>query len=189
MAQVIDYHVHTDTSLDCKTPMAIMCMNALQVGVTEIAFTDHLNHHLLDMDLGYYNPDRYFDEITRCRANFPTLTIRAAVELGEPHRAKKHILSIIERYPYDLVLGSLHWVGNESMFNPNYFRSRTPEVAYGTYFAELVTMIRHGGFDILAHMDVPKRVGADVYNGYDASLFEDGIREVWQACIDTGIIT
>src|SRR5690242_14665063 len=86
-----------------------VCASAGQAGVVEIAFTDHLNNHLMDIDLGYYNPDRYFTDLEYCRTQFPGLTIRAGIELGEPHRWADKILPLLERYPYDVVLGSLHW--------------------------------------------------------------------------------
>jgi len=184
----VDYHVHTDNSYDCKTPMIEMCARAVQNGLSAVAFTDHLNNHLLDVDLGYYDPARYFDDIDYCRAKFPNLTILAGVEVGEPHRWHRKVQPILERYPYDIVLGSLHWVGRDSMFNANFFRSRPPEEAYRAYFSELVTMIEHGGFDVLAHADLPKRVGYDVYGSFESRTYETELRKVWQACLDHNII-
>src|SRR5215813_9110612 len=188
MSAFMDYHVHTDTSFDCKTPMAAMCEQAVKHGITEIAFTDHLNNHMLDIDIGYYNPDRYFGELEVCRTLFPNLVIRAGVEIGEPHRWGQKILHIVERYPYDVVLGSLHWVGNANVFDARYFKSRPPQKAFGDYFAELATMVRNADFDILAHVDVPKRTGFDVYGQYDICDYEESIRAVWEACLEKNII-
>lgn len=188
MTAIIDYHVHTDNSFDCKTPMAVMCRQAVALGVGEIAFTDHFNNHLLDIDLGYYDPERYFQQLAECRAQFPGLIIRSGIELGEPHRYTSKIEPLLSRYAYDVVLGSLHRVGSESVFDPNYFRRRSPERAYTDYFAELAAMVQHGGFDILAHVDLPKRVGFDVYGSYDVGAYEEGVRAVWQACLERRIV-
>jgi histidinol-phosphatase (PHP family) len=187
MGVFLDYHVHTDNSFDCKVPMAEMCAAALRAGVSEIAFTDHFNNHLMDIDLGYYDPERYFANVEQCRAQFPNLMIRTGIEVGEPHRWGRKILPVLERYPYDVVLGSLHWIGNHNMFDPNYFRAYPQSRAFGNYFAELVEMIRHGGFDILAHVDLPKRVGFDVYGDFDICQHEDRMRAIWQACIENDI--
>ena len=167
--------------------MAQMCASAVQAGVTEIAFSDHFNNHLLDIDLGYYNADRYFSEVERCRAKFPTLTIRTAIELGEPHRWGRKIQPVLDRYPYDIVLGSLHWVGNNNLFNINYYRGNPAPVTYGAYFAELAQMAKNGGFNILAHVDLPKRVSCGVYGPFDSKPYEDLIRATWQACIENEI--
>src|SRR5689334_15243549 len=100
MPVTIDYHTHTDNSLDCKTSMPAMCQSAIASGLTEIAFTDHLNHHLLDIDLGYYDPERYFADIDACRRQFPQLTMRTGVEVGEPHRWWHKVIPLLEAYPY-----------------------------------------------------------------------------------------
>src|SRR5438445_12394231 len=99
MPPLMDYHVHTDNSFDCKTPMAEMCQQALKQGITEIAFTDHFNNHMLDIDVGYYNADRYFAELELCRSRFPNLTIGAGVEIGEPHRWGQKGRPILEGFP------------------------------------------------------------------------------------------
>ena len=170
---MIDYHVHTDNSLDCKIPMFEMCRRAVAMGVIEIAFTDHFNNHMLDMDVGMYRADRYFADVDACRRAFPGLRILAGVEVGEPHRFWDRVAPVLARFPYDVVLGSLHWIGNDSMFSVNYFRARPPEKAYGDYFREMAQMVRHGGFDILAHVDLPKRLGYEVYGDFDTRAYED----------------
>ena len=180
---MIDYHVHTDNSLDCKIPMVDMCRRAVAMGVVEIAFTDHFNNHMLDLDVGLYRADRYFADVDACRRAFPTLHILAGIEVGEPHRFWDRVAPVLARFPYDVVLGSLHWLGNESLFSVNYFRARPPEKAYGEYFREMARMAAHGGFDILAHMDLPKRLGYEVYGDFDAHAYEDTICPVWEACI------
>ncbi len=181
---LVDYHAHTDNSFDCKTPMLDMCMRAVELGVVEIAFTDHFNNHLRDIDLGFYDPDRFFSNIELCRAKFPQMTILAGVELGEPHRWHSKVRPVIEQYPYDLVLGSVHWIGDENIFDKRYYHARTPDQAYRAYFGEVIQMIEGGGFDILAHVDLPKRRSFEIYGSYDSRAYEALIREIWQACID-----
>lgn len=187
MQRYLDYHVHTDNSIDCKFPMSQMCQSAVDHNLMEIAFTDHFNNHPLDNDAGIYDPHQFFEDIEFCRAKYPTLKVRAGVEVGEPHRWGSKILPVLERYPYDVVLGSLHWVGNESMFDPAYFRANSAEKVFNTYFSELAAMVRHGGFEILTHVDVPKRTASKIYGGFDTCAFESVIREVWQACIDHNV--
>ncbi|MBX3079982.1 MAG: histidinol-phosphatase HisJ family protein [Anaerolineae bacterium] len=187
MAILIDYHIHTDNSFDSKASMRSMCQRAIELGITELAFTDHFNNHILDIDLGYYNPDRFFEDVRICRQDFPTLTILAGIEVGEPHRWARKVQPVLARYPYDVVLGSLHWVGRENVFQPVYFRTRYPHQAYLEYFEELLNMVQTGDFDILAHVDLPKRLGYEIYKRFDIAEFEPQIRAIWQVCIDRGI--
>jgi histidinol-phosphatase (PHP family) len=164
-----------------------MCHSAAEAGITEIAFTDHLNNHRLDMDLGFYRADAYFESLEKCRRIFPNLIIRAGVEVGEPHRWAHKVQPILEQYPYDVVLGSVHWVGDESVFAEATYRKRPSQEAYALYFAEVLRMVRNGGFDVLAHVDLPKRVAYDVYHGFDTNAHEAALRSIWEACIESGI--
>jgi histidinol-phosphatase (PHP family) len=185
-----DYHMHTNVSCDSDATMIEMGRSALDHGIAEIAFTEHYDVHPKDSCTGFYRPDVYFANLDGARHTLAVdgLTIRAAVELGEPHIYHAEQQPVLEQYPYDLVLGSLHWIGDEIVFDRGYFQARTPDEAIRPYFTELVTMIEAGGFDVLAHMDVFKRVAHEIYSDMsDWTPWEDLIRAVWDACIKHGI--
>ncbi len=184
-----DYHVHTHFSVDSQVSMAQMCHAALELGIGEIAFADHFDNHPGDYGRGFYDPQAYFAALEQARREFEPrgLTIRAAVELGEVHRFEEEWQPVIRRWPYDVVLGSLHWVGDQSVFDQEFLASRPPEETIGAYFDELAAMARHGGFDILAHPDIIKRAGYVVYGRFEIAEWEERVRAVWQGCIDNGI--
>jgi histidinol-phosphatase (PHP family) len=184
-----DYHTHTRASCDTDALMSEMCRSALAHGVREIAFTDHCDNTPGDSCVGFYNPQRYFETLEAARRDFEPqgLTIRAGIEVGEIHRWKERILPVLQAWPYDIVLGSLHWVGDILVFDDSLYRTRPPEDVIPAYFTELEQMVRVGGFDVLAHADVFKRVAYDVYGRFDIREWEDVVRPVWQACIDQGI--
>lgn len=180
--------MHSTISPDSRATMPQMGQAALRQGIREIAFTEHFDFHPDERFLGYYKPDKYFENIEAARREMAPqgLTIRAGIELGEPHLFAAQQGPVLEQYPYDVVLGSLHWLGEHSMFDVNYFRKREMHDAITPYFEEMERMIRAGGFDILAHMDVFKRAAFRVYGEYNPAEFEEAIRAVLQACIETG---
>jgi histidinol-phosphatase (PHP family) len=184
-----DYHVHSDASCDSHASMAAMCRAAMVLGITEIAFTEHLDLHPLDSCTNYYRVDDYFSKLDEARRIFAPLglTIRAGVEVGEYHIYHEMVRPVLEARPYDVVLGSLHWIGNDMVFDRPYFAAHPPEETIPAYFTELLKMVRFGEFDVLAHADVFKRVAFTIYGHYDAGQWEDLIRPVWQACIEQGI--
>lgn len=184
-----DYHMHSDLSCDSDFTMAEMCQTALNRGILEIAFTEHYDLNPNDSCNTFYNPTRYFETLEAARREFGPqgLTIRAGVELGEFHCYRDTIQPVLETWPYDVVLGSLHWVGENLMFDPQYFRTHPAHEAVPAYFAELEMMVRGGGFDVLSHPDVIKRIAYEVYKGFDIAEWEDAVRPVWQACIESGI--
>lgn len=190
MGSLIDYHMHSTNSWDTRTPMADMCQAAIDKGVSEIAFTEHFDHFTEDKDKATYAPEPFFADITANRRRFADdgLVIRAGVEVGEYHLYHDEVQPVVDSYPYDIVLGSLHWVnGQQSVFQPSYYTGKSMREAVCPYFSEMLTMIYEGGFDILSHMDVFKRRAHLIYGQFDIEDFETEVRDVWQACIDMGI--
>jgi histidinol-phosphatase (PHP family) len=185
----LDYHMHTNLSCDSRATMAEMCRSALAKGLHEVSFTEHFDVHPLDSCTGYYQPDRYFSTLDAVRREFEPqgLTVRAGVEVGEIHRWPELIQPVLEGYPYDLVLGSLHWVGDLNVFDNQFYRAAPPEDTIPAYFIELEAMARHGGFEVLSHPDVIKRVAYAIYGGFEIGEWEAWVRPVWQACIEQGI--
>lgn len=183
-----DYHLHTNFSVDCKAPMAEMCRSAAAKGIPEIGFTEHYDLHPDEPYPDWFRLDEWAAELERCRAEFAEqLVIRAGIEIGEPHLFQNEARAMLERYPFDYALGSLHWVGRESIFDPKYFQSRSSAEAFRLFFEELERMTRVGGFDILSHFDVPVRTAREIYGGYDSREYEDYIRPVLRNCIEHGI--
>jgi histidinol-phosphatase (PHP family) len=184
------YHTHTNFSCDCHVPMREMCRAALEAGLVELGISDHFDIHPEYDCPGYLRPDEWWETFRRCRDEFGPqgLTLKAGIEIGEPHRYRAQAEDILARYEWDYALGSLHWLGNDLIFERDFFRRTPPEEVYTRYFTELERMVRVGGFDILAHMTIVKRRGYDIYGHYAEREWEPLIRPVLQACIDTGII-
>ncbi len=183
-----DYHIHSSFSFDCQMSLEQICERAIALGIPEICITDHVDFVPGDPSTGYFQPEAYFAAIEACREKFgDRLTIRAGAEMGEPHRFPYESEILADEYPFDFILGSLHWVQDEMVLQREYFTHRSPQEAYIAYFTELHTMVRVGGFDVLGHLDVVKRYGFDVYGTFDPQEFEEPIREVLRACVEVGI--
>jgi len=184
-----DYHMHSTNSCDCNASMASMCAEALRKHIPEIAFTEHLDRQPGDYCYDKYDPAAFFADIEACRAEFGPqgLTIKAGIEVGEMHLYRHEVVPVLDAYPYDVVLGSMHWNHGESIFERAYFLKRDIQTVVQEYFGEMVEMINGGGFNILSHIDVFKRVGFSVYNHFDITEWEDYTRPVFAACIRQGI--
>ena len=180
-----DYHLHSHHSFDSQQSIDDVCRRALELGINEIAITDHADFVPEDKSTGYYQPDRYFEELERCRDAYAgQLVLRSGVEIGEPHRYPSETQDLLSRHPYDFVIGSLHWVGDEPILSNEYFNGKTVEQAYQAYFTELLEMVKVADFDILGHVDVGKRYGFDVFGFYDVSPFEEELREIYRVLIE-----
>jgi histidinol-phosphatase (PHP family) len=182
-----DYHLHSHYSCDCQATMAAQCASAVAKGIPEIGITDHYDLHPMESCRDWLRLDEWAAEIDRVRAEFADrLIVRAGIEIGEPHLFQAETHAILDRYPFDYALGSLHYVGKLTVFDLDYFR-RPADEAFGLYFEELERLTRIGGFDVLGHFDVPIRTGCMVYCEYDPRRYEDLIRPVLKHCVEHGI--
>jgi len=181
-----DYHIHTLFSYDSQATMTEMCRAALERGIPEIGFSDHFDMMPEDQCYNFFQADAWWEALQCCRENFQDLlAIRAGVELGEPHRFQDAVHVLLDNYPWDYSLGSLHWVGSMNIFNPLYFE-QPEERGYKDYFREMAKMVAETDFDILAHIDIIKRYGFDTYGSYDPHSFEDEIRTILRTCAERG---
>jgi histidinol-phosphatase (PHP family) len=173
-----DYHVHTHFSCDSEVSMTSMCQAAIAASISEIGFTEHFDLHPNDPCRNFFKADKWWEELTRCRKEFQDiLTIRAGIELSEPHQYPKAIEELLDQYPWDYTLGALHWVGDELIFEEAYF-NRSEKEAYEDYFSEMRRMVETGEFDVLAHMDIVKRYGYEKYGKYNPEQNEAQIRSI-----------
>lgn len=178
-----DLHVHSSFSCDGRGTMEAMCRQAVTLGLREIALTEHVDLVPADSGYGFFEPAAYWAEVVRCRELFDgQLTILAGVEVGETHRYPAEVAALLAEGDYDVVVGSLHWMGDRHVSEAgNWSR---PVSACEAYFEELAALARAGGFDVLGHLDVIKR---HVPLPYDAARYERLIRPVLAALVKNEI--
>ncbi len=182
-----DYHMHSNFSSDSNASVWAMCESAIQRGIPEIGLTEHYDLHPNDWPV-FYRPDVWWKEIERIRKSLAgQLILRAGVEIGEPHRYPEEVKALLDRYPYDFVIGSLHSVGKDSMFDNKLLKHKGVDEIMRSYFLELEEMTRAPQFEILGHFDVPVRNGKPIWGSYDPRRYEALIRAVLRNCIDHGI--
>ena len=183
-----DYHVHTSFSIDSKMTMEEACRQAIHLGLREVCFTEHVDYIPEDEGAGFFDPVAYFSELQRCREEFDgQLVIRAGAEIGEAHRYAREAAQLASSHPFDFVIGSLHWVGPDLVMMPEYFEIKPRVEAYESYFEELLTLVNAGKFDVVGHLDVPKRYEVGLLGQFDPVPFADPIRAVLRACVDRGV--
>lgn len=182
-----DYHVHSDYSCDCHASLTQMARAATELGLPEVGFSEHFDLIPEDPCHGFLRLDEWWSALRQCQRAFDgTLSIRAGIEIGEPHRFPAEVQSLTQEYTWDYIIGSVHWVADKMVFESDYFDQPVGD-AYRSYFAELHRMIQVAEFDILAHLDIVKRYGFDHYGPFDPRLYEEEIRSVLRACANRNL--
>jgi histidinol-phosphatase (PHP family) len=178
-----DYHMHSRFSEDADDALETMCRRAIDLGIPEIGFTEHWDVSPYEDNPRYFKAESWYVELERLRDLFAgQLVIRAGIEIAEPHLYPQETREVLQRVPFDYVIGSVHFVGANFMFNGDYFRLHTPDEVYERYFAELDRMVRIADIDIVAHLDIPARTGIPIF-GYEPTRYEKKIRSILETCI------
>ncbi len=185
----LDYHIHSNFSLDAQVTIPEICAAAIRKGIPEIGLSEHFDNHPREkVSHDFFRPEAWWEEVERVRASMDGgLKIRAGLEAGEPHRFPEQVREVVQNHPYDYVIGSLHYVGDVFLFDQEFLSGQSTDEIMRMYFEELEKMTREPAFDILGHLDLPVRNAGHLWNGYHPSQYEELIRPVLQNCIDHGV--
>jgi histidinol-phosphatase (PHP family) len=167
------------------------CARALEIGLSAIAFTEHADWALVHKGQHPVDIEGYLDAVDRCRVKFPGLRILTGIELGEPHWFPKETAAILAAGPIDQVLGSVHSIHLDGgTVDASQFRSREGidfPAAVREYFGEVLLLVESGQpFEVLAHLDYPKRYWLDGAAPYREKDYEAEIRAILRAAARTG---
>jgi histidinol-phosphatase (PHP family) len=185
---MFDYHVHSEFSVDCRVPMEASCRAAIAAGVTEIAFTDHVDHEPADPGVDFYKPDAYFRAVERVRAEYgDRLTILAGAEVDFNERIAGHVERFLSQYQYDFVIGSVHYGEAGEIIFPEYFDSRSLDDVFLPYLHQLTIAVSTGWFDTIGHLDLPKRYAPKSHRHYDPLRYREPLEGLFRAMIRGGV--
>ncbi len=148
-----DFHMHSRVSFDGHDPGESLARAALEKGMREICFTDHMDYDpLAEKQTMLFTQERYGAEYDGLA--LPGLKIRLGVEFGmNPDNADTFRQDVKAR-EYDFVLGSVHFVDGLDVYWKPYWEGKTVEQAERRYLEETLTCVqRQDAFDVLAHLN------------------------------------
>jgi len=157
---------------------------ALGRGADEVGFTEHLYRCIESAPaLGEFWKDEPRADLAAHTRNFVTedrtlslvryveavtaaqdrgLPVKLGLEVDFFPQTIEAVLSLLEPYPWDYLIGSIHWVGGWSVDHEGAafeFERRGVEQAYQDYFEWETSVAASGAVEILAHADVVKKHG------------------------------
>ena len=188
--QKFTYHCHTTFS-DGKSSIKEMLDRAVELGFTEIGISDHLAVHKNFMQSPswsrfseYYAPhiyrqefksaisdfQRHTENIRLLAANYPLkVYVGAEVDYMIYDGWLEEFMDFRKEVDLDYYLTGNHYVFNsdgETLYHPRdiavLFSKEEQEVIIRRHFNTLVTAVKSGLFDFLAHLDFVRK--AEIYN-------------------------
>lgn len=164
-----DYHVHTDFSDDSVYLMEDVIKDAIQMGMNEICFTDHVDYGIKeDWDSAkamtyrgnepFANVDypKYMHEIRRMKEVYgDKIAIRAGLEFGVQTHTIPQYRALFERYPFDFIILSIHQVEDKEFWTQEFQKGRTQKEYNERYYEELLDVVKvYKNYSVLGHMDL-----------------------------------
>ena len=187
MYNLTDMHLHSKYSWDAQQTLSEIISRAKENNYKYIGVTEHVDFfdwHPKKYDKFEYGP--LTEEVNRIKEGFPGL--RKGAEIGEPHLFPERFKNFLEGREFDYLVGSIHHVNNITPVYDKYFHSYPSlEEAYRAYFKEELALVKFGGFDVAAHLDIVHRRGAAFYDGYSYEKFKDEIDEILKVMVDKNI--
>ena len=190
---MLDYHLHLwphtrrDTSL-ALDQVAAYCERAQSAGVVELALTEHLYRFVqaekllggfwddedaspaLRQSLAEYwtfhataDLDAYVDTVLEARRQ--GLPVVLGLEVDYYRGRMDQVAALLEGYPFDVLLGSVHWIDGwrfddiDDVPSMDEWDTRDVDTCWDQYVDAVAELAATGTCDVLAHPDLIKVYG------------------------------
>jgi histidinol-phosphatase (PHP family) len=151
---------------------------ALEIGLTEIGFSDHSPMRQDNFDnwrMNLAQLDEYVAKVRAAKKKYPQLAIRLALEVDYLPGHEPWIRELAALHPWDYFIGSVHYVSDSwAIDDPqklSEWKHRDSREVWQVYFERLTMAAESKLFEIIGHADLPKKFGHQPPDHY-ASLYE-----------------
>lgn len=157
---MVDYHIHTLLS-DGKSTHEECLQYALKTGLKEIGFSDHVCLKFPE----WATQKAHFEKMKNIlleikqRKDLP-ISVKFGIEADYFRGQEKAIEKSISLFPVDYVIGSIHYIRDWNFdTHPKDYIHLDIDQFYEEYFQLLQECAASKLFDILGHIDIPKKFG------------------------------
>lgn len=165
----IDYHTHNYRCGHAVGTLEEYIQSAIAKGMEEIGLSDHMPLlHISPED----NPDiamlheelpRYVEECLILQEKYKhQITVRVGLEGDYIEGYEEQIAEIVNGYPWDYVIGSVHFLGTWDVTDfrqVHQWEGKSVIGAYEQYFDAIQKAAATGLYDYIGHIDAIKRFG------------------------------
>jgi histidinol-phosphatase (PHP family) len=166
MALPPDLHMHTPLCRHATGEPVDYARRALELGLTEIGFSDHSPMRRDNFDnwrMRFDQLGEYVEKVRKAQKDFPQLTIRLALEVDYLPGQEEWIRELGRLHPWDYFIGSVHYVSDSwAIDDPSKlseWKHRDAWEVWSVYFDWLTRAADSGLFEIIGHADLPKKFG------------------------------
>lgn len=149
---MFDFHMHSRLSFDTDANPENMVKAAEKLGLKEICFTDHYDHHdNIDEEHDIFTIEDY--SLTYDGLCSDTVKIRRGVEMGLTLWNPSYVEEFLNRRAFDFIIGSVHFAGGYDPYFPQFWEGVDFAAAVDKYLRATLECVRcHQNFDVLGHL-------------------------------------
>ena len=172
--------------------MEDMIKQAIQTRLTGICFTEHLDpDYPKTPDNLKFSLDipSYHSQLMKLKDAYKEqIEIHFGMELGLQLHLGKYFHNLLEKYPFDFVIGSSHLVHGADPYYPEFFQGRSEQRAYMEYFESILENLSvFGEMDAYGHLDYIVRYGPNQNKFYSYGRYQDILDEILRKLIKKNI--
>jgi histidinol-phosphatase (PHP family) len=201
---MIDYHIHTQHSIDASGTITAYCERAIELGLEEICITNHceLDPMRNDSFIRFNGEREQFSksallklrqEILDAADSYKKrgLTVKFGIEVGYYKGIEHTLKEILSGVDLDFIIGAIHCLEHicidSSKECTTYFRQHGVHQLVENYYRAVEDLIQCSMFDSLAHIDVYKKYGRDHYGNEIYDYSPDLMNRVFEMIRDNHI--
>lgn len=201
-----DFHLHSEFSEDCDTPVNEIIKTARLKGLTTLCFTDHndLDYPTSHGESFTLDIDRYIPTIAKLRDENPDIDIRIGLEQGVMPTTCEKLANYSKEHPgLDFIICSLHVIDGMDPYFPEFWvhedgSPKTAEEAYRRNYEDILYNVQHfNDYNVVGHLDYVMRYGPEDnpdfkkvnYESYVEKyypLYKELIHEILKTVIESG---
>ena len=161
-----DYHMHTPLCRHAVGEPTEYAAQAVKIGLSEIGFTEHApmpeqdfdNWRMLEGEM-----DLYHEKLNQAEKDNPGINILRSLEIDYLPGYTEWIRDLAERYEWDYLIGSVHYLQDKWSFDHPDHRDSWDEKdlnsVWSEYYHRLIESVEIGVFNIIGHCDLVKVFG------------------------------
>lgn len=171
MKDYIDYHVHTEFSDDSVYDMEDVIQDAIDKGMEELCFTDHVDYGIKkDWEWGdiqyrggepIANVDypKFFEKYNQMKEKYKgKIILKAGMEFGIQSHTIPQFEALYQKYNFDFIILSIHQVRDLEFWTGEYQEGRSQKEYNDEYYNELLSVVqKYKNYSVLGHLDLIQR--------------------------------
>jgi histidinol-phosphatase (PHP family) len=160
---MLDYHIHTTLCNHAEGTMDAYVQKAVDIGLTEICFLDHLTLQQAgkSLSMALNEVPLYFQAAHSIKKRYQgKIKIKVGLELDFQPELTDLLYEVSSIFAFDVIASSVHFVGGVDIVSHASawkLKSMAHDDLYEGYISLLAQMLDHDYFDVVCHLDLIKK--------------------------------